>query len=915
MKCTAGDLVLTKLRPPLAHTRVVRRARLLHSLSLDAGIDLVFICAPAGYGKTTLLVDWAALLRSFGTAIAWYSLDESDNRPVVFGAYLVASLDMALGGNSGLEPVRQVLRASADLDLLTVLPAVINAVLSAGKEVVLVLDDYHLIRSVAVHRAVEFLIYHRPENLHLVIGSRANPVLPLARLRAQGRLVELRTADLRFRADETEQFLRGCLQRDIPADFPDRLTEQVEGWAVGLQLSVLSLAKQPGSPDLLFMLTSQDRHLGEYLMEDVINRLPEDLQSFLLYTALFDRFSAPLCNAILPANDSANQIMRLEQANLFVVALDESRVWFRYHHLLRDFLRAWFERTQPDRAKELRRAASGWFAGQGLLREAADNAFRCGDWAFAADFVEQHSFTLIIQSEIATIYEWCASFPEGVLRRRPRLCIFQALALAYRFQGKNRERVNIRLHHAEQALKSLAEPGLAVEAGELAAVVRTFLAMIPDPDNDFHSMRQLADAGLMAHPSDDLGRFPWLLIDGYVALWMGRCDDAADAFLQALPLALDTGLYFGYIEASFHLAWLAQSRGRQDEALALCSQAKTTLTAILQREGIELPALGCLDVAVGSVLLEQGHLDEAEQHLRQGLECMGWGMNPYYLMNAYLSLFRLNEIRGRLADAVAYLDQLDALWPDIHFLTEGCRLRAFDRQRPTNAEAARQAENWVQWYARARGTGFAARGLGPLGAAEAFYQADLIWLQMRMALNQSPADALDLEPQLRFARERGLAGREIEWLLVKAQSLDGAGGEAQALAVLESALEVGSRKGYVTVFCQNLALDDLIHRAAQRGYHLAGLDRLLSIIRVMRSEAAGCALHSMPPGQDGVALSEREREILAIIACGASNQEIAARLVITVGTVKGHINHILGKLGAANRTEAVAVARKLGMLD
>jgi LuxR family maltose regulon positive regulatory protein len=184
-----------------------------------------------------------------------------------------------------------------------------------------------------------------------------------------------------------------------------------------------------------------------------------------------------------------------------------------------------------------------------------------------------------------------------------------------------------------------------------------------------------------------------------------------------------------------------------------------------------------------------------------------------------------------------------------------------------------------------------------------------------MALNQSPADALDLEPQLRFARERGLAGREIEWLLVKAQSLDGAGGEAQALAVLESALEVGSRKGYVTVFCQNLALDDLIHRAAQRGYHLAGLDRLLSIIRVMRSEAAGCALHSMPPGQDGVALSEREREILAIIACGASNQEIAARLVITVGTVKGHINHILGKLGAANRTEAVAVARKLGMLD
>ncbi len=915
MKNTPSDLILTKLRPPMAHSKTIRRERLLGKLSREPGADLFLVCAPAGYGKTTLLADWAGMQVELGTAIAWYSLDESDNRPTAFGGYLVTTLEMALGMGSGLEPVRQVLRASVDLNLQDVLPTVINAVFSAGKDVALVLDDYHLITSTEIHSAVEFLVRHRPENLRLVIGSRANPALPLARLRAQGRLVELRTADLRFNQDETAQFLHDWMETEVPADLPGRLTELVEGWAVGLQLSALSLANKSTWPDSPEILTGQHRHLGEYLLEEVVNRLPEDMQSFLLFTALLERFSAPLCDAILQANDSANHIRRLEQANLFVTALDEQGIWFRYHHLLRDFLRAWLERTQPNRAKILHQAACAWFAGQGLLHEAADHAFRSGNLSFAADFVEQHSFTLIIQSDIATINEWCSAFPEAVMRQRPKLCVFQALALAYRFQEKHHERVNNWLRQAEQALATMTDPEQVSEIRELTGVVRTFMGMTPDPEPDIRVLQQMDQTSLDAYPPGDPGRFTWLLIAGYIHLIMGQCNEAESVFTQALPLALDIGLHFGYVETSFHLARLAHSRGRLDETLSCCNRAKATLTAVLQPLGIDLPAIGCLDVAAGSALLEQGRLDEAEQYLTQGLEHMGWGMNPYYLMCAYLAQFRLNEIRGRLTEAAAYLDQLDILWPDIQFLTQGYRLRTQLRRNPLDAELKQKAENWVQCFARDRGESFTPRGLGPLSASEAFYQADYIWLQLQMALGHSLPESFRLETQLEFANRHGLTSREIEWLLMEAQRLDKNGDERQSLSALERALVLGLPAGYLTIYCQNAALDDLIHRAACRGLRPAGMDRLLNTIRAMRHEETGTGLTPARSDSELSSLSEREREILRIIAAGASNQEIADQLVITVGTVKGHINHILGKLDVTNRTEAVAKARKLGLVD
>ena len=548
----------------------------MRRLSLEPCTDLALVCAPAGYGKTTLLVEWARQLQQNGVALAWYALDESDNSPLVFGSYLIASLEQAPGSGEGLELVRQVLRASPEIDLLQILPTVINTIDAIQRPVVLVLDDYHLIRTPAIHRAVEFLVHHRPENLHLAIGSRSNPPLPLARLRAKGHLIELRAADLRFTDEETGRFLRDSMQLDLPVELANRLAEQVEGWAAGLQLASLAVQGElslPGRPDpehLIATFTGGHKRLAEYLLEEVVNQLPEQTQSFLLYTSILERLSAPLCDAILKRADSAALLDQLEQANLFLTALTDETTfgadagWYRYHHLFRDFLHTWLNRTQPERASALHRAAAGWLDEHGSLSEAAYHAFRCGDWAFAADFVEQHSFVLIVQSEIATIYEWCAAFPEAVLRSRPTLCVFQALALAYRFQGKQRARVEARLQQAKEALAALPGPDQKLAVDWLSAVVQTFLAMIPDPHADAHRQLELVQVRLNGCPPGDPGRFPWLLIAGYAYLALYQPEAARAAFEQALPLARQSGLYFGMIEVTFHLARLLYSQGQLD---------------------------------------------------------------------------------------------------------------------------------------------------------------------------------------------------------------------------------------------------------------------------------------------------------------------------------------------------------------
>jgi LuxR family maltose regulon positive regulatory protein len=931
MDTQASPLILTKLRVPAPRPRIVSRGRLVERLTLETGTGLVLICAPAGYGKSTLLAEWSQSLLQKGVAVAWYALDASDDAPIPFGSYLVASLSQALGLTSELAHITQLLRSSPEIDLQRILPAVINTIDSSDRDCVLILDDYHLIGAPAIHSAVAFLLEHLPDNMHIVIGSRSDPPLPLARLRARGQLLELRAADLRFTVNETALFLNEVMRLDLSPELVDTLEARTEGWVAGLQLAALSLSGRADKDGFIASFTGSHRYLAEYLLEEVISRQSEEVQAFLQATSILDRLCGPLCDAILGESSGSEAILdQLERTNLFVIALDDEGYWYRYHHLFRDFLRTQLHKTQPEHVTSLHRAASEWHAAHGFLREAVQHAFQTADWAYAATVVEQHSFTMIVHSEISTIYEWCSAFPEEVMRARPMLCMLQGLALAYRFRRQNRARIEERLRQADQLSATLEDKQPAREVAEFAVVVRTFLAMVPDPHADPQKQRDLAQVILGYYPEGDPGQFSGLLITGYADLALHDAQAATQALETARQIARQGHLFFGVVESTFHLTRLAHCQGQLHHAVEICRQGQADIASLLAHPEQELPALGCLDIALGSVLLEQNQLAEAEGHLLRGLDLMGWGMNPYYLFTACVALFRLREIQGRSAEAVECLTRLEEAWPDIVFCTRALRIMHALRTMPEDPATLAEATNWCQDFSSSMSEDISLPGLGPFGAAEVYYLAYLAWVRAQLAIGNTRAVWPYLERQIDLAEAHGLLNRVIELSLLEAQASRVEGGNQHTWEALERALVAAQPEGYLRIFDQGASLTRLLVEAADRGIARGKfrdyIGQILAVIGTPKSldlgregsvGLSGAAAYSSqtPLLESGEHLSERELEVLRLMACGASNHEIAEQLVITVGTVKSHINHILGKLEAHNRTEAVARARELGLLE
>ncbi len=917
----SSSLVLTKLRIPAQKRQLIHRPQLLELLSTGSEKGFVLVSAPAGYGKTTLLTEWARSQVDGGVTVAWYTIDASDDSAGAFRAYLIAAPTQALGPIPDLERVAEQLRSSAEADLSAILPAVINSIVACQLECALILDDYHLITSPAIHSALAYLLEHLPENLHITIGSRSDPPLPLARLRARGQMLEARAAHLRFTPDETACLLNEVMQLDLTQEMIEFLSARSEGWAAGLQLAALSLAGRRDKESFLASFSGSNRYLVEYLLNEVVGRQPEEVQSFLLSSSILERMCAPLCDALLVAGSHSGAILeQIERANLFVVPLDDQGEWYRFHHLFRDFLKARLEKSGAERVSVLHRRASEWLAAQGFLREAADHAFRAHDWEYAAAFVERHSFTMIVHSEISTIYEWCSIFPEDVMQRRPLLSIQYCLSLAYSYRRQNREKVQARLEQVDKLMDELEDRQLAGELFELSAVVHTFLAMVPDTTADPRELLSLAQKILSTHSEGDPGQFSGLLLTAYAYMALQDVNAADHALKTARKIALGERLYFGYVETSFHLARLAYTRGELHSAGEICRQGRAEMEGLLEHAEQELPALGCLDIALGCTLLEQDRLDEAGSCLRRGLELVGWKVNLYYLMTGLVGLARLGEIQRRPAEAVEPLNRLEEAWPDMAFCTRALSTLMALRGRPEDTQAQANAGAWLREHSNLLTEATPPAGMGPFGAAEAFYLVELASIRFQIAAGQAQATLPVLEHRLKIAQKHGLSGRVIELSLLEALARHAAGDEERALQALERALALGEAKGFVRIFDQGPAVVELLARTARRGVYSEYIGRLLAA-----SGLPGTVPSGEQPGPQGLiqvtglglveTLSQRELEVLRLIAMGASNQLIAEQLVITIGTVKSHINHLLRKLDVRNRTEAVARARQLGWLD
>jgi LuxR family transcriptional regulator, maltose regulon positive regulatory protein len=911
---TERDVLLaTKLNLPVSPPDLVPRPRLAERLDEGLGRGLVLVCAPAGYGKTVLLADWARHARC---PVAWLSLDAGDNDPARFWRHAVAALDRARPGIGAR--VSPLLGPPPPPSFEALVTALINELAAQpdADERLLVLDDYHVVHSPPVHASLGFLLEHRPPGLGVVLASRADPPLLLARLRARGQLAEIRAADLRFTGEEAAALLARVAAApgsQLPEAAVAALAERTEGWAAGLQLAGLSLRAQPDVAGFVAAFTGSHRHVLDFLAEEVLERQDEQVRAFLLETSVLERLSGQLCDAVTGRAGSQALLEHIERAGLFLLPLDEVRGWWRYHHLFADLLRARLLDQQPDQAARLHRNAASWYQEHGLADDAIWHAVAAGELTWAARLIEQHfDAVFYLHGEAETIQRWLAALPADLVRFRPRLLLAQADMAA---TSGRVAAVEPLLDQAERALADVEEEPFEPSAGRALSVLANVPAMIAALRSYLAELHDDAEATAMfaSRAQAELGEGDSGLssiIQGFLAAaeWLrGRLAEAERAWLTSFTGRRAAGLTSMAAMASYALGHVQQAQGRLDAA-ARSAQEVLEITAPPGRP--PLPAAGPGYVALAELAYQRNDLDTALRQVTEGIALCRQFVNTTPLATGLATLAWIRQATGDPAGALTAMSEAMQAAPGPPGLLNPVpaqRARLLVAQGDLTAAA-----RWVQ-----------DRGLK--ADDEPDYrreQAHLVLARVLLAQNL-PGQALALLDRLHAAATaQDRTGSLIEIGALRALALAARGDQARALDALAGALTLACPQGYVRVFAdEGPPMATLLGKLIARRTDQAVADVPLGyLVRLQRACHAGQA--EPDPGRGGAAavpglaeqLTSRELEVLKMLAAGRSNQAIAAELVVTLDTVKKHVSHLLAKLGAASRTEAVARARELSLI-
>ncbi|MFN2131169.1 MAG: LuxR C-terminal-related transcriptional regulator [Anaerolineae bacterium] len=909
VSATAQDVPLlkTKLYIPPARADLVERPRLLERL--NAGLDgkLTLISAPAGFGKTTLVTQWLGAARR---PCAWLSLDEGDNDPARFLAYLVAALRTMDGraelGNVG-EGALGALQSPQPPPVEAVLTVLINEMAAISTDIVLVLDDYHLVQAQPVHDAVTFLLDHMPPSMHLVLTTRADPPLPIARLRARGQLVELRQADLRFTPGEAAGFLNQAMDLRISAEDIAALESRTEGWIVGLQLAALSLQGRADAHAFIAAFSGGHQYVLEYLIEEVVRRQPEPVQRFLAQTSILDRLCAPLCDALADEGDAEATLEHLRRHNLFVVPLDSECRWYRYHHLFADLLGNLLRKEwSPQQIRNLHLRACEWYDRNGWTDEAVSHALAARDYQRAAKLVERHSLAMVTRGELTTLLRWIHALPEEVAHSRPWLCVHQAWPLT--FAGQPDAVQPLLLQVERQVSPAAPTPEDREILGHVAAM-RAMLAVIRGDIPQAVEQAHRADDLLPADSPGPRSIVPFALASAYQA--EGDLVRASQALSDELRIGQAAGNLWTIVRSLCDLADLHIIQGRLREATDLCQRA---LQQAEERGAQQFGTVGYVLVKLGELAYERGELAVASNHVLKGVDLMQNWRQPFEMVSGYTMLATILQA---LDDAAAATEALqNAVWiqsqhPGYYkpsHLVKLCRVRLCLAQRRPE-EAARQAVE---------------ANLGETGAL-LFREREQIALSQVLVAQARYDEALHLLSRLAEGATAGKRfGRLIEILVLQAAALQLYGDTSRALGVLERALAIGEREGYVRVFVeQGAPMATLLQQAAARGLSPDYARKLLATLWTAEAgrTSAPTSLAAAPPVPASLRadsliepLTARELEVLQLLGEGRSNQDICSALVITLNTVKKHTSNIYSKLSVHSRTQAVVRAQELGLL-
>ena len=895
-----GRLVATKLHVPARRPNLVARPRLTDRLKRGRQATLTLISAPAGFGKTTLLSDWLAEPSADERPVAWLSLDQRDNDPAQFWSYVVAALQRAA---PSLEGSALDALGSGDANGEAIVESLAGDLDSVSHDVILVLEDYHLVDSPEVHHDVALLVDRLPPHVQLVIATRTDPHLPLARLRARGDLVEIRAADLRFTADEAAAYLTDAMGLTLTNHEVAALEGRTEGWIVALQLAALSLQGRQDPAGFIENFAGDDRFVVDYLVEEVLQLQPERVRSFLLRTSILPRLTGPLCDALTGDDDGGTMLEALERSNLFVVPLDDQRRWYRYHHLFADMLAARLRNEAPGTIPSLHRRASDWYEREGDLLAAVRHALLCEDPTRVAELVELAAPAMFRDRQEATVRGWLDALPDDMIRARPALAIhfIGAHVVSGDFDG-----IESYLDSAERALAEFSGPRDEI-LRTIPGMVFAYRAAIAQSRGDVAGAATHAHRALeLADPDDHMGRGAAAGLSGLLSWTTGDLATARESWTQAVA-SLDRADHVSdAMGGSIALADIMIAQGDLRGAVGVF-ESRLARAAATSPHGIR--GVGDMHVGLAGILCERGEIAAAKEHLdadRALGDAAGMPQNPY---RSRVAAAQVAWAEGDFATAAELLDDAERVYVGDFFPM----VRPIPAMRARLLVARGRESDALAW-ARDRGLGVN-DDLAYLAEYEHVTFAMALVAEGAKARDEAAlADAARLLERLRAAAESGgRTGSLIEILVLEALAHQPRGDRMSALATLRRGLALAEPEGYIRTFA-NLGdpLVRLLKALAKEPPHARYVRQLLSAVG-----AAGDGQRGDGPGGDQRLidpLSARELDVLRLLRSEFDGPQIARELFVSVNTVRTHTKSIFAKLGVNNRRAAVRAADELGLL-
>jgi len=907
-----ASILVTKLFIPPTRPKLVPRPRLVDRLDEGLHRKLTLISAPAGFGKTTLVTEWLDKLREnaqeenqTGYKIAWLSLDEGDNDPMRFLTYFIAALNQFEGVENAFgKEVMSMLQAPQPPSVESVLTPLINEIAAIPDKIIFVLDDYHLIDAQPLHDTLSFILDSLPLQMHLIIATREDPFLPLSRLRARSQLTELRAADLRFTPAEATEFLNQRMGLNLTTEEISALESHTEGWITGLQLAAISMQGKDDTTTFINSFTGSHRFVLDYLIEEVLTQQPQNILNFLLQTAILKRLTGPLCNALTGQEDGQPTLEYLDRANLFIIPLDNERCWYRYHHLFAELLQQRMNVTHPELINDLHSKAVTWYEANGHLPDAIHHAFAGHDTLTAIRLIEKGALDALERSDFRFIFNSVDQLPKTALKSSPWLFVYHTWALLLTGQI---DAAAPRLENTDWLLESVADD--ENQKKRMQGYIAGLMVQLTAWQRDYPRMIEFNHQAREYLPKNH-----WIL--GYCAMmrgtgfWAkGNLTAAKAAFLEAASIGKASGNKRVAVTSGIYLGHTLELEGHLGQAAELFEES----IQFTKQDGRESPLVGYFQVEISKVLYELNQLDLASQRCKEGIKRCKRLSDGRFEKLGHCLLTRVYMAKGDFANAsnsiqnaeqahpgtAATVDMRGVEYPQIRLWLAQKKLREVEswlNESDLNLQNISHFKTKLTYTMHARA---------------------LIALGRKHPGGTYLKDALNLLEELYFLAEKnGWMSKEIEILVLQSLALQEQGDTNQAFIFLERALTLAEPEGFIRTFVdEGEPMAHLLYKALSRELSPDYVRQLLGAFPTGKSEPVAPTRTPAPESDWVEPLSEREIEVLQLIAEGLTNQAIAKRLYLTVNTVKAHTRNIYSKLGVNNRTQAVARGKTIGILS